>query len=421
MRFLYQVFIQLFNSAVPVYALFNKKAKLFLDGRKNIFSELRDKLSSSLEPSSKVVWFHCSSLGEFEQARPFIERVRKLSADYKILITFFSPSGYEIRKNYIGADFVFYLPVDTRSNVKIFLDIVNPSYVFFVKYEFWYNFLSELSVRKIPTNLISANFRNDQFKGIYGMYLKKVLPFFNNLFVQNELSGKVLFEQDLLHVVVSGDLRYDQVSQTVLSVKKNQIVEMFKGESKLFIVGSSWSVDEEFISNSMLSLSSNYKLIIAPHEINEEHIQKVVSLFPNSIRFSSLVKDSVSVALEKLKKSNVLIIDNVGMLSSLYKYATIAYIGGGFGGGIHNILEAVAFGVPVIFGPNNHKFPEAQELVNSGGAFLMSTKDDFQKIMNHIHSNENSIPSASSICKQFVMDRVGATDKISRKVFSNLS
>ena len=391
---------------------------MFVVGRKNIFEKIGQAISH------EVVWFHCSSLGEFEQARPLMEKLKIENGKLKILITFFSPSGYEVRKKYEGADFVFYLPVDTRSNVKKFLNIVNPSLVFFVKYDLWYNYLHELNKRKTPTYLVSANFRQEQFSGMYGKYLRKVLSFFTGIFVQNESSTKILTEQNIQNITVSGDLRYDKVSQTVLSAKKNQVVEMFtsspallpreKGEkAKIMVCGSSWEQDEKIIEKWKME-NGKWKMIIAPHEINEEHINSLIRTFADRhiLRYSQISKEPVSTALDKLNAANVLIIDNIGMLSNLYQYADIAYIGGGFGSGIHNILEAVAFGVPVIFGPNHHKFPEANEIIEQGGGFSISSAEDFQKVMELLLSDEKILKMASMTCKNFVQGRKGATEKI---------
>ena len=256
MFFLYQIGIRLFYFGVIIYSFFNRKAKLFIRGRKDIFDELQKKISQLPTPNSQLIWFHCASLGEFEQARPLIERFRNKDFGFRILITFFSPSGYEIRKNFEGADFIFYLPIDTKSNIQRFLNIVKPSLVFFVKYDFWYNYLNELSKCKIPTYLVSANFRQEQFNGIYGKYLKKVLNFFNHIFVQNETSEKLLLEHDIANVTVSGDLRYDKVAQTALKPKKISLIEHFKTNDRIIIAGSSWEKDEEILSSYKLQVTS---------------------------------------------------------------------------------------------------------------------------------------------------------------------
>ena len=431
MIFFYQIFIHLFNSFIYVASLFDKKAKLFVKGRKNIFTELKE-ISPLLASDYQRIWFHCASLGEFEQARPLIEQFRGNTKN-KIIITFFSPSGYELQRNYKGADGIFYLPIDTKLNVKKFLYAVNPTLVFFVKYDLWYNFLNQLHQRNIPTYLVSANFRQAQFKGIYGHYLRRVLTFFTHIFVQNEFSEKLLNEQNIKPVTVSGDLRYDKVFQTVSAPKKNSVIEHFINPSsmdktatiskpKIIICGSTWEKDEQMISTlipkafgTQLSFRklSRLKLIIAPHEINEEHIKKIISSFPDkSLRYSEISKEPVSSALDKLQESKVLIIDNIGMLSNLYQYADIGYIGGGFGSGIHNILEAVAFGVPVIFGPNHHKFPEAKEIIEKGGGFSITNASDLQKATELLLSDEMTLKMASIICKGFVEQRRGAVQKI---------
>ncbi len=420
MIFFYQIFIRLFSFSVHVAFLFNAKARLFVNGRKNVFKELAALNNGQRTTDNGPIWFHCSSLGEFEQARPLIEKFRISDSGFRILITFFSPSGYEIRKNYEGADLVCYLPLDTKANAKKFISLLNPSKVFFVKYDFWYNYLNELHERKIPTYLISANFREEQFKGFYGEYLKRVLKFFNKIFVQNELSQNILSANGISNVIVNGDLRFDRVFQTASSVKKNHIVEMFKGESKILIGGSTWGKDEEIIANCGFKIA-DLKFIIAPHEINESHIQKIISLFPNSLRFSDISKEPVSTALGKLQNAKVLIIDNIGMLSSLYQYADIAYIGGGFGAGIHNILEAVAFGVPVIFGPNHHKFPEAKEIVEQGGGFAITNEKDFNKSIELLLSDEKILMMASMVCKNFVQQRRGGFRKNNTADLSSLN
>jgi 3-deoxy-D-manno-octulosonic-acid transferase len=392
--------------------LFNRKARLWVAGRKNIFKDIGAAVNSNIEyrPSS-MVWFHCASLGEFEQAGPLIDKVKAKGERLRVLVTFFSPSGYEIRKNYEGADFVFYLPVDTKGSVGKFLDIVKPSLVFFVKYDFWYNYLCELNKRKIPTYLVSANFRQEQFRGMYGSYLKKVLGFFTKIFVQNEFSQKVLIEKEISNVVVSGDLRYDKVSESALHPKKISTIEHFKGESKILIGGSTWPQDEAILGAWDLRLGA-WKLILAPHQIDDAHIMKIIFLFPHALRYSQISKEPVSTALDKLQTAKVLIIDNIGMLSNLYQSADIAYIGGGFGAGIHNILEAVAFGVPVIFGPNHQKFPEAAEIIQQGGGFSIANADDFQKTMQLLLSDPMVLKMASMTCKNFVQGRRGATEKI---------
>ncbi|MBI3501727.1 MAG: 3-deoxy-D-manno-octulosonic acid transferase [Bacteroidetes bacterium] len=429
----YQIGILFFYLGVVIASLFNRKAKLFVAGRKNIFKTIADclvSIPSGQLPTADWIWFHCSSLGEFEQARPLIEKYKVQSTKYKVVITFFSPSGYEIRKNYDGADLICYLPLDTKANAKKFISLLNPSQVFFVKYDFWFNFLNELHDRKIPTYLVSANFREEQFKGIYGNYLRRVLKFFTRIFVQNETSQKILSANGIPEAMVAGDLRFDRVAQTVSNPKKIPIVETFAsspnpspaGEGsmsrcKVMVCGSTWSKDEGIISNFKLQ-TSNFKLIIAPHEISESHIQSIIQLFNHStiLLFSEISKEPVSSAMEKLKAANILLIDNIGMLSSLYQYADVAYIGGGFGAGIHNILEAVAFGVPVIFGPKHDKFPEAKELTEQGGGFSITDEKELERAMTLLLSDEKILKMASMVCKNFVMQRRGAAEKIADAV-----
>ncbi len=418
MIFFYQILIRLFSFSVGVASLFNKKAKLFVGGRKNIFIKLKNALSELRTPDSQLIWFHCSSLGEFEQARPLIEGIRNKVSGIRILITFFSPSGYEVRKKQEDADLVFYLPVDTASNVKKFLDIVKPSQAFFVKYDFWYNYLNQLHKRKIPSYLVSANFREEQFNGFYGAYLEKVLPFFNFIFVQNESSSKLLAGKNIHNVIVSGDLRYDRVSQSAINFKKIPLVELFKGESKLIIGGSTWPEEEAILAGSDLQ-RRGIKIIIAPHQVDDDHIKKIISLFPDALRYSVISKEPVSSALGKLQSAKVLIIDNIGMLSNLYRYADVAFVGGGFGAGLHNILEAIAFGVPALFGPNNSKFPEAGELITAGGAFEIAEAESFNKTTGFLFSDELILKMASMTCKNFIGQKRGAVERILEKIRSD--
>ncbi|MFH1004082.1 MAG: glycosyltransferase N-terminal domain-containing protein [Bacteroidota bacterium] len=406
MIFLYQIAIRLFLAGTFFASFFNRKARLWIDGRKNIFKRLVllfPVSNGERKEEEQIIWFHCSSLGEFEQARPLIEKIKNQKIKNKILITFFSPSGYEVRKNYEGADYIFYLPLDTKTNAQKFISLLKPAAAFFIKYDFWYNYLNELHQQKIPTYLISANFRQEQFNGLYGNFLNKVLLFFTHIFVQNESSQKILNAEGFLNVTISGDLRYDRVSDTITNPKQFPLIEQFKGSSKLIVAGSTWEKDEKIIGKLQIA---NCKLIIAPHEIGESDIRRVLAQFPDRcIRYSELSK-------ENFQTINVLVIDNIGMLSSLYQYADIAYIGGGFGSGIHNILEAVAFGVPVIFGPNHHKFPEANELIELGGAFIISDIEKCNKVVDLLFSDDKILKMASFVCKKFVKEKRGVVEKI---------
>jgi 3-deoxy-D-manno-octulosonic-acid transferase len=335
-----------------------------------------------------------------------MEKYRSLKPESVILLTFFSPSGYEIRKNYPGADVICYLPIDTPASSKRFLDIVKPSTAIFVKYEFWFNYLNELKKRRIPTYLVSGIFRNKQhFFKPYGAWFRKQLNNFSHFYLQDKHSEELIHSIGYRNVTVVGDTRFDRVSEIAKDVKQFPLIESFNGSSPIIIAGSTWPQDEEQLAELELK---NYKLIIAPHEIDENHISSIESIFGkrkiNTIRFSK-------VKANNIQTYQVLVIDNIGMLSSLYQYGTIAYIGGGFGKGIHNILEAATFGLPVIFGPNYHKFAEAVELANLGGAFPVNTKEDLVKNFLLLQ-NADVLKTASHISKYYVESRTGATDKI---------
>jgi 3-deoxy-D-manno-octulosonic-acid transferase len=405
MRTLYSIIIHCYNFFLHLASLFHPKAGLWVNGRKDIFKKLELQLSQ-FDSERSVIWFHCASLGEFEQGRPLMEKYRSLKPESVILLTFFSPSGYEIRKNYPGADVICYLPIDTPASSKRFLDIVKPSTAIFVKYEFWFNYLNELKKRRIPTYLVSGIFRNKQhFFKPYGAWFRKQLNNFSHFYLQDKHSEELIHSIGYRNVTVVGDTRFDRVSEIAKDVKQFPLIESFNGSSPIIIAGSTWPQDEEQLAELELK---NYKLIIAPHEIDENHISSIESIFGkrkiNTIRFSK-------VKANNIQTYQVLVIDNIGMLSSLYQYGTIAYIGGGFGKGIHNILEAATFGLPVIFGPNYHKFAEAVELANLGGAFPVNTKEDLVKNFLLLQ-NADVLKTASHISKYYVESRTGATDKI---------
>ena len=406
MKFIYNISVHLYYCAVWIASFFNKKANLWIAGRKNIF----DVLGSSIGKEDTIYWFHCASLGEFEQGRPLIEKYKVLSTKYKVLLTFFSPSGYEVRKNYTGADYVFYLPLDTPENAKRFMEIARPKAAFFIKYEFWYNYLGELKKQNIPTYLVSGIFRREQiFFQWYGTWFRDQLRSFTHFFLQNENSKKLIESIGYKNSTISGDTRFDRVWS--VSEKSNPIplVEKFKTGKHLLVAGSTWNEDEKLIGNWQLAIG-NFKLIVAPHEVNERHIQDLIGLFSNKniIRYSKAEEKTIS-------DFDVLVIDNIGMLSSLYKYADIAYIGGGFGKGIHNILEAAVFGCPVVFGPNFEKFEEAKDLVELKGAFVINSTGELEqlicKIFNHHRKSESGL-----VCKNYVSSKRGATEKIMNTV-----
>ena len=404
MSFLYDIFIKLVATGIYFAArLGNKKAQQWLEGRKNWQKKLKN--VTFLKP---VFWFHCASLGEFEQGRPLLESVKEKMPETFILLTFYSPSGYEIRKNYAFADFVCYLPLDTRRNAKIFLAIVQPAAAIFVKYEFWIRFLNQLFQQKIPTYLVSAVFRPDQiFFRPYGNIFFQLLPKYTQIFVQNQFSSDLLKKNGVTNnVTIAGDTRVDSVVSFAKNVAALPPIASFKGDANIFIAGSTWEADEKILLASFNSWKEkNWKFIIAPHEIDKKNIENICNkLTIKWIRYSE-------TDIEKLAASQILIIDNIGTLASAYQYAKIAYIGGGFGRGIHNILEPMAFGLPVIFGTNYEKFEEAKTAVANKAAFSIKNRQEFdeicQKLMSQIQYNESS-----EAAKKYVTNNVGATEKI---------
>ena len=402
MRLLYTLFIYFYSLSIRIASIFNTKAKLWIDGRKGIFQQLKSTIQSSPSP---VIWVHCASLGEFEQGRPIIEKLKKDHGEIKIVLTFFSPSGYEVRKNYPVADHVFYLPLDTPSNAKKFISIVKPTAAFFVKYEFWFNYLAELKNNAIPTYLVSGIFREDHyfFKN-YSGWFRKQLNAFNHFYLQDEKSQKLLNSIGLRNTTVAGDTRFDRVSEVSKNVKNIPLLELFKQQQPLFVAGSTWQPDEELLSEFDFA-AAGFKLVVAPHEISETRIQFVLSKFKNNVQRYSQVNE------ETIKTANVLIIDNIGMLSSVYQYGTLGFIGGGFGKGIHNILEPAAFGLPVIFGPNYKKFEEAKELVHLRGAFVASNSNDLENIVQLLTHSPAGLLAEATV-RRFIQHHVGATDMI---------
>ena len=426
---IYNIVIYFVLWGIAIASLFSKKVRKMWKGEREAFKLLKQKV----DPDAKYIWFHAASLGEFEQGRPLMERIRKEHPQYKILLTFFSPSGYEVRKNYEGADIICYMPVDTRLNAIRFLRLVRPVMAFFIKYEFWSNFLHILKHRNIPTYSVSSIFREDQvFFKWYGRSYANVLKCFTRFFVQNEESKRLLEGIGITDVDVVGDTRFDRVLQIKEAAKHLPICEAFrKGvavsssssalssfdsekesrpDFKVFVAGSSWPPDEEIFIR-FFNEHKDWRLLIAPHVIAEEHLKLILSLLKNKkvVRYTQTNP-------EEAAKADVLIIDCFGLLSSMYNYGDIAYIGGGFGVGIHNTLEAAVWNMPVIFGPNNKKFQEAQGLLKSGGGFEITNYESFEGLMNSMINNLAFLKQAGDKAGAFVASLSGATGKVLAKV-----
>lgn len=412
----YNIVIYFVLWGIAIASLFNEKVRKMWRGEREAFKILKQKV----DPNAKYIWFHAASLGEFEQGRPLMERIRKDYPQYKILLTFYSPSGYEVRKNYEGADIICYMPVDTRLNAIRFLRLVRPVMAFFIKYEFWSNFLHILKHRNIPTYSVSSIFREDQvFFKWYGRNYAGVLKCFTRFFVQNEESKRLLEGIGITAVDVVGDTRFDRVLQIKEAAKQLPICEAFRTgvassqsadvphhDFKVFVAGSSWPPDEN-IFIPFFNEHKDWRLLIAPHVIAEEHLKLILSL----IKDKKVVRYTQTTP-EEAAEADVLIIDCFGLLSSMYNYGDVAYIGGGFGVGIHNTLEAAVWNMPVIFGPNNKKFQEAQGLLKSGGGFEINTYEDFSGLMNSLMNDEAFLKQAGDKAGAFVAHLAGATDKV---------
>jgi len=384
MNCIYTTGIYFYRFLIFIASLFNSKAKQWIVGRKDLMLNLK----KSISHSDRIAWFHCASLGEFEQGRPLIEAYKQVNPTVKILLTFFSPSGFEIRRNYDQADYVFYLPIDTPPNAKSFINIIRPEIVFFIKYEFWFNYLKVLHKKSIPVYVISAVFRSEQyFFKWYGKWARKHLKNINHFFVQDKQSAKILKENGFSQVTLSGDTRFDRVASIAAHNKLFEQIRFFSKDALTLIAGSTWPADEEVIAKFINNPTNNIRLIIAPHEVNREHIAQLKNLFTVSCTCFSETNEQSQI------KSKVLIIDSIGILSHVYQYGDIAYIGGGFGKGIHNILEAATFGLPILFGPNFQKFNEAKELIELGAAFTINNFQAFSDTMNEFISKKDKLES----------------------------
>lgn len=399
---IYNLIIVLYDLIVHFLSPFSRKPRKMMKGHWVVYDLLRQQL----EPDARYIWFHAASLGEFEQGRPLMEKIRARYPEYRILLTFFSPSGYEVRKNYRGADIVCYLPFDKPRNVKKFLDLVNPCMAFFIKYEFWKNYLDELHRRRIPVYSVSSIFRKGQiFFKWYGGTYRNVLRNFDYLFVQNERSKRFLAKIGINRAMVVGDTRFDRVLQIREEAKELPLVELFKNNTMTFVAGSSWQPDEDLFIE-YFNQHPEVKLIIAPHVIDENHLVEIISKLKRPyVRYTRADEQNV-------RKADCLIIDCFGLLSSIYRYGEIAYIGGGFGVGIHNTLEAAVYGIPVIFGPKYQKFQEAVQLIEKKGAYSIKNYVELQVLLDRLLTDEFFLRETGIHAGSYVTDHAGATDKI---------
>ena len=400
----YQIGIYIYGFLMKLAALFNEKAALFVKGRKGLLEKLKTDFDSK---DKNVAWFHCASLGEFEQGRPVIEKFRRESPEHLVLLTFFSPSGYEIRKNYDGVDYVCYLPLDTPANVRKFIQLVNPSIAFFVKYEFWPNYLKILHERQVPVISFSTIFRKEQaFFKWYGGPYRGVLKFFDHFFIQNQSSASLLDELNLKNYTLSGDTRFDRVAAIASNPKPLLDIAAFRGSSKCMVIGSSWKEDMEVLLPLINDPSNTMKYIIVPHEIEEKAILKLQeSIEADSGRYSQWTED--------MADSQVLIIDSIGLLSSIYQFADIAYIGGAFGKGLHNTLEAVIYEIPVLFGNKKYsKFQEANDLIAAGAAWPVGSSRELKEKISAYLGNPGLKEKTQKAIRDYIEANLGATDQI---------
>ena len=432
MLLIYNLFIRLYAFAIRIASLWNSKAKEWISGRKDWYEELKKKI----DPSDKIIWFHCASAGEFEQGKPVIEEIKSVYPSRKILVSFFSPSGFSAARKYQHADIITYLPLDTRKNAKRFVELIKPELVVFVKYEYWYHHLSAVALRQIPLIMVSAIFRRDQlFFKSYGKFYGQMLFFFRQIFVQDEGSLQLLKEQKILHCSLSGDTRFDRVKKIAGNFSEVPLLKEFVGESKVIVAGSTWEGDEHILSEYVKN--HPVKIVIAPHEIKKEHILQLQKSFPDCVRYSEVknmlaptevqatsIWSSINEQQEKdlrkqLNTAKTLIIDSIGMLSKLYHYATVTYLGGGFKTGIHNTLEAVVYGKPALFGPKYQKFKEARDLIQHGAAFSVSNAEELKIKMDHLLNDPKQLSKAGEAARNYVEENTGATQKIMKFIQEN--
>jgi 3-deoxy-D-manno-octulosonic-acid transferase len=408
MRWLYNLGILLYYLLVKIVSIRNGKARKWIEGRKDIFKRLRE----TIIPGEPILWFHASSLGEFEQGRPVIEAIRKLKPEYKILLTFFSPSGYELKKDYKYADYIFYLPLDTKKNARQFIDIVRPEKVFFIKYEFWYNFLAQLKEQAIPTYIFSALFRPSQiFFKPWGKWYLKALTTYEHIFVQNQESFDILHQYGFKNVSICGDTRLDRVGEIADAAPRLDKLEIFCGGRKAIIAGSTWKEDEDLFIPYLNKCQAGQKFVIAPHEVTPQSIERVCNALEKPYAFYSTASD------EELLNAEVLIVDGYGYLVSVYRYGMFAYVGGGFTSGIHSILEPAVFGLPVIFGPDYQKFQEAHDMLSLGAASCIYNDEELEIQIDSYRSNPEKLLSASAIARGYVNKNRGASKEIVKYLF----
>lgn len=408
MKWLYNLGILAYYLLLKIVSIRNEKARKWLEGRKDIFKRLRE----TITPGERILWFHASSLGEFEQGRPVIESIRKLKPDYKILLTFFSPSGYELRKDYKYADYIFYLPLDTKKNAARFIDIVRPEKVFFIKYEFWYNFLTQLKEEGIPTYIFSALFRPSQiFFKPWGKWYLKAIATYEHIFVQNQESFDILHKFGFINVSVSGDTRLDRVGEIADAAPRLDKLEIFCGGQKAIIAGSTWKEDEDLFIPYLNKCRSGQKFVIAPHEVNPQTLERVCSALEKPYALYS------TATREELANAEVLIVDGYGYLVSVYRYGMLAYVGGGFTSGIHSTLEPAAFGLPVIFGPDYQKFQEAHDMLSLGAATCINNYEELETQIDSYRSNPEKLLSDAAIAQAYVNKNRGASKEIVKYLF----
>ncbi|CAD0002626.1 3-deoxy-D-manno-octulosonic acid transferase [Flavobacterium salmonis] len=408
MLFLYNLVVSITGFFLKIVALISPKIKLFVDGRKNVFTILEEKI----KPEDKTIWFHSASLGEYEQGLPVIEKIKERYPTHKIIVTFFSPSGYEVRKNNNVADVTIYLPLDTKNNAKQFLKLVHPELVFFIKYEFWLNYLKELEKLKTPTYLISGIFRDNQmFFKWYGGFYRKALKTFTYFFVQNENSKQKIGSIGFQNVIVAGDTRFDRVNAILERDNSLEFIETFKNNQPTIVIGSSWPKDEVLLAEYINEAPENVKFIIAPHNIKTEQIENLKNAITKKTVLFSEKENKI------LTDYTVFIINTVGLLTKIYSYGTIAYVGGGFGNpGIHNILEPATFGIPIVIGPNYSKFAEAIELVKLGGCTTISNTENLKHAFNQLLSDNNFLEEKGKICQSYIQNNKGATNTIIKAI-----